>query len=101
MNKRKTATEFNHFVAVSFLLSTIDPYVFIEEEYKGYVRYRNITSGRRWEVLGICDYRGDCIVGAVNPVLGPRGGRLDVPVTPEFRDCCPFIYQELPNVGDI
>lgn len=85
----------------TFFVPTIDPYVFIEEEYKGYIRYRNIDSGRRWEVFGACDYRGDCIVGAVNPPIGPRENRLDVPVTPEFNNCCPFTYNELPRVGEI
>lgn len=86
-----------------FLLPTADPYVFIEEEYEGYIRYQS-TNGRRWEVLGVCDYRGDCLIGAVNPSLGPREERLDVPVTPEFNSCCGkdiFKYNELPKVGEI
>lgn len=87
-------------VPAVFLLPTADPYVFIEEEYKGYVRYQNTLTGRRWEVFGICDYRGDCIVGAVDPLLGPRETRLDVPVTPEFENCCPFTYREL-EAGEI
>jgi hypothetical protein len=68
---------------------TVEPDVFIEEERPGYVRYR-ATDGRRWEIRGRCDYRGDCLVGAVDPVLGPRETRLDVPVTPDFRGCCPL-----------
>lgn len=55
----------------------------------GYVRYRN-AAGRRWEVHGVCDRRGDCWVGAVGPAP-----TLDCPVTPEFRGCCPFTYVEL------
>lgn len=73
---------------------TTDPSVVIEEQRAGYVRYRN-TDGRRWEVFGVCDMRGHCLVGAVNPPLGPPGTRLDVPVTPEFEGCCPFRFVEL------
>lgn len=91
---------------------TSDPSVVIEEQSEGYVRYRN-SSGRRWEVHGVCDRRGDCLVGAVIDGFGlikskadleraqKKLGRdridseLDVPVTPEFRDCCPFRFVEL------
>lgn len=69
---------------------TCDPHVFIEERREGYVRYYRTSDGRRWEVLGVCDQRGDCWQGAV----GPKP-TLDSPVTPEFRDCCPFAYVEL------
>lgn len=92
------------FIPGNFFVPTIDPYIFIEEEYIGYVRYRNITTGRRWEVYGQCDYRGDCLIGAVNPILGKRETRLDVPVSPEFNICCGkdiFTYKELPKVGEI
>lgn len=106
MNIKDTAAVEQKDAAVFFLCPeltpTYDPYVFIEEEYEGYVRYRNIVTGRRWAVLGICDYRGDCIVGAINVPLGPRGTRLDVPVTPEFGSCCGkdvFTYKELEKVG--
>ena len=91
-------------ISGNFFVPTVDPYVLIEEQRKGYVRYRNITTGRRWIVRGVCDLRGDCIIGAVDPPLGPPEGRLDVPVTPEFRTCCGkdiFAYEELPNVGDL
>lgn len=71
------------------LTPTADPFVFIEEERVAYARYRS-TDGRRWEVLGECDYRGDCLIGAVDPLLGPRGTRLDVPVGPGFSGCCPL-----------
>jgi len=58
----------------------------------GYVRYRN-AAGRRWEVHGICDQRGNCWEGAV----GSKPD-LDCPVTPEFHGCCPFTYVELEPV---
>lgn len=104
---------------------TRDPSVLIEEAREGYVRYRRTTDGRRWEVHGTCDRRGDCLIGSV--VDGPDGpeqvrdcahlaelkaalGReridseMDVPVTPEFRTCCGadrFRYVELePIRGD-
>ena len=69
------------------MIPTADPYVFLEEEREDYWRYRSI-DGQRWEVSGVCTYRGDCLVGAVNPLLGPRGTRLDVPVGPGFSGCC-------------
>ena len=95
---------------------TADPYVVMEAKGEGYVRYRCTKTGRRWEVFGKCDRRGDCLIGAV--VDTPDGevhikehahlerlvqtlGReridseLDVPVTPEFDSCCPFTYKEL------
>jgi hypothetical protein len=89
---------------------TVDPYVVIEEQYDGYVRYRRITDGRRWEVFGTCDHRGDCMVGAVvdgiqiqsvqhlNQLIADGTismTEMDTPVTPEFRGCCPFTYNEL------
>mgnify|MGYP001566593262 CR=1 FL=1 len=83
------------------MLPTYDPDVFIEEERVGYVRYHRVSDGRRWEVWGVCDYRGDCIVGAVDPPLGPREGRLDVPVTPEFSGCCEFRFVELENADNL
>lgn len=85
---------------------TADPTTLIEEQREGYVRYRSITEGRRWEVHGTCDRRGDCLVGAV--IDGKELTRadidaaserlvsaLDVPVTPEFEGCCPFTFTEL------
>jgi hypothetical protein len=71
------------------MIPTADPTVWIEEERVGYVRYR-ADDGRRWEIEGICDYRGDCLIGAVDPLMGPREDRLDVPVTPDFSGCCPL-----------
>ena len=97
-------------------METADPFVVIEEQRTGYVRYRNIETGRRWEVHGVCDRRGDCLIGAVidtpdGPVeikdhdhieqLKQKLGReridseLDVPVGPGFRGCCPLRIVEL------
>ena len=79
---------------------TVDPHVQIEEQRDGYVRYTS-DDGRRWEVLGTCDHRGDCLIGAVidgEVVETPERARelavaytgLDVPVTPKFEGCCPL-----------
>jgi hypothetical protein len=87
------------------LQPTCDPGVFIEEIRVGYVRYVNI-DGRRWEVHGICDKRGHCMVGAVvdGVVLKTLAEAaaaaqaytgLDCPVTPEFKGCCPLTFVEL------
>ncbi len=94
---------------------TSDPYVFIEEKSKGYVRYIN-TEGKRWEVHGECIQLGNCIIGAVietehGPVqikdhehieklkkeLGVErlGSLMDVPVTPGFSGCCDLKIVEL------
>lgn len=101
------------------MIPTADPSVVIEYQYEGYVRYRR-TDGARWEVLGTCDRRGDCLVGAIidtpnGPVmiesvehlnqltelLGREriDSELDVPVTWEFEGCCPFRYNVL-NYGE-
>lgn len=98
------------------LRATADPNILIEEQRSGYVRYRHTLTGRRWEVHGECDRRGDCLIGAVietpaGPVqiedhahleqLAAELGReridseLDVPVAPEFRGCCSFRFVEL------
>ena len=69
---------------------TADPTVVIESRREGYVRYRR-SDGARWEVRGSCDMRGDCLVGAVDPLLGPPEDRLDVPVLPGFTGCCPLV----------
>ncbi len=66
---------------------TADPDIVIESESPGYVRYQH-SDGRRWEVRGTCTYIGNCIEGAVDPLLGPRETRLDVPVGVGFRGCC-------------
>lgn len=102
---------------------TSDPTVWIEEQRDGYVRYRN-ADGRRWEVHGVCDRRGDCLIGAVIEHPRLKGGQvvvedhahlgrlcrylgrdridseMDVPVTPEFQGCCPFRFVELEPHGD-
>ena len=94
------------------MIPTADPHVLIEEKLDGYVRYFRTADGRRWEVIGICDRRGDCLIGAVIEgeqvrdhahleELKARLGadrlvsEMDVPVTPEFEECCPFTYREL------
>lgn len=75
---------------------TCDPYVVIEQERPGFVVYKNILTGRRWSVDGVCDYRGNCMIGVVEPWPPKlRKDRLDVPVTPEFFGCCPFTFVEL------
>lgn len=100
------------------MIATADPDVFIEEQREGYCRYRRISDGRRWEVHGFCDRRGDCIVGAVIEGYGEIKNHadierakkklgverliseMDVPVTPEFNTCCGsdrFTYVELPR----
>lgn len=96
------------------LIPTADPTVFIEEQGDGWVRYRNI-EGRRWIVFGVCDRRGDCLIGSIiegelirdhahleelKKQLGRNriDSELDVPVTPEFNICCGtdiFRYVEL------
>jgi hypothetical protein len=85
------------------MIPTADPDVFIEEQRDGYVRYQR-KDGLRWIVLGTCDRRGDCMIGAVvetpdGPVeiknheqLGSLeiGDELDVPVYIGFNGCCPL-----------
>lgn len=89
---------------------TADPGVFIEEQSEGYVRY-NCVDGRRWEVRGVCDHRGYCLIGAI--VQTAEGlvtieslehleqmksklsverldSNIDVPVGPGFEGCCPL-----------
>ena len=85
---------------------TADPHVFIEERREGYVRYQ-ADDGRRWEVHGICDKRGDCMVGAVvddhvietleeaQAYIAEHPMVLDVPVAPGFSGCCPLEIVEL------
>lgn len=77
-------------IDTSSLIETCDPYVWIEEQREGYVRYINVTSGRRWEVLGTCIQLGYCWIGSQEP-----RPTLDCPVTPEFEGCCPFTFVEL------
>lgn len=97
------------------LRPTADPHVFIEEKRLAYVRYRRTSDGRRWEVHGLCNRRGDCLIGSAIAGeivlsqshladLQQKSGEhrvdseLDVPVTPEFDSCCgldTFRYVEL------
>lgn len=91
------------------MIQTADPFIVIEEQRKGYVRYRH-ADGRRWEIWGECDKRGDCAIGSVvdtpdGPVeirdhqhlreLSAKLGRgtriqtqLDVPIGPDATGCC-------------
>lgn len=108
------------------LTPTIDPDVVIEEDIilpdqidpvsgnvgSRSITYRSISTGRRWQVIGNCDRRGDCMVGGVvngfiihtKADLDQAGFKaieaartFDTPVTPEFDSCCPFRYIELEN----
>lgn len=79
---------------------TSEPDVQMEEIRPGLVRYFR-DDGTSWEISGICDHRANCLVGAVidgelietierarelaDAYTGP-----DVPVTPDFRGCCPL-----------
>lgn len=81
----------------------MDPHVWIEEQRHGYTRYR-CDDGRRWEVLGVCDGRRDCMVGAVvdgvliETVEQARAlptPELDCPVGSGFRGCCDLQVVEL------
>ena len=97
------------------LAPTADATVRIEEQSEGYIRYR-ANDGHRWEVRGVCDRRGFCLIGAV--IQTPNGpfqiesledieflrvelGRdridseMDVPVGPGFEGCCPLEITEL------
>lgn len=77
-------------------IETGDPYILIEEQRYGYVRYCN-TEGLRWEVHGVCDHRRHCMVGAVvngQEICSVEEARtlpspdLDCPVGPGFSGCC-------------
>jgi hypothetical protein len=75
------------------------------------ITYRSLSTGRRWQVIGNCDHRGDCLVGSVIGGFSVTSkadfesetfkhvaatiSAFDTPVTPEFTDCCPFDYVEL------
>lgn len=86
---------------------TVDPDVVIEERRTGYVRYRSLSSGRRWEVRGECVHLGNCQIGSFTNDGRPIESReeldrlrreepealvwpLDSPVTPDFTGCCPL-----------
>jgi hypothetical protein len=93
-------------VEIGELTQTADPAVWIEEQRPGYVRYVD-AEGRRWEIEGSCDRRGDCLIGAVidgevvrdhahlAEIDARKPGRidsdLDVPVTPGFSGCCELV----------
>jgi hypothetical protein len=83
---------------------TTVPDTVIEEQREGYVRYRRLSNGERWEVRGICDKRGYCLIGAVidGEVIETieRARELaeaytgqDVPVYVGFEEagCCPLV----------
>lgn len=72
------------------VINTCDPYVFIEEQRDGYVRYFRTTDGKRWEVWGVCTDVGECYKGA----NGPKP-ELDCPVAPGFKGCCDLKIVEL------
>lgn len=98
---------------------THDPDVVVEHReppdghgHHGMVRYRRLSDGRRWEVHGHCDYRGNCLIGAdidgeivrdhahLEEIRRRKDvdrliSEMDVPVTPEFGGCCPFRFVEL------
>jgi len=97
------------------LQPTADKTVWIEEQKPGYVRYV-ADDGRRWEVHGTCDRRGNCLIGAniktpsglvtvrnkthlrqLRRELGKKriDSELDVPVAPGFSDCCDLRVVEL------
>jgi hypothetical protein len=97
---------------VGELSPTQDPNVFIEERSPGLARYRNIATGRRWEVHGECVKVGNCQIGSFTNDGRPIPDRaelerlqseepgalswpIDSPITPEFHDCCPFTFVEL------
>lgn len=87
---------------------TADPDVLLEGGGHGWWRYYRVSTGERWSVVGVCDQRGDCLIGATLAdgtfirdhdhlaTLGPRpDSELDVPVTKGFNGCCPLRVVEL------
>ena len=86
---------------------TQDPDVVIEERRQGYIRYRSLSTGRRWEVIGECVGLAHCIVGAIvdgkeietleeaRKIWREYDFPLDSPITPEFTGCCEFEFREL------
>jgi hypothetical protein len=85
---------------------TAEPGVLIEERAPGYVRYIREVTGERWEVHGVCDHRGDCLLGAVidgelvttkrrAKELAESYAGPDVPVTEGFEGCCPLWVVQL------
>lgn len=89
------------------MIPTSDPNVYIEEKRESYWRYIDVRSGVRWEIEGVCDRRGDCMIGAVVDGIEIKShghlaalcsiygkdridSDLDVPVVPGFKGCCPL-----------
>lgn len=74
---------------------TEDPFVFIEERRApDYIRYVN-TTGKRWEVIGVCTNIGNCWAGAVG-----SKPELDCPFSPEHKGgCCPMTINILPDAN--
>ena len=86
---------------------TCDPGVVIIDTGPAMIRYR--ADGLVWTVHGLCDQRGDCVIGSVVhghqvrdradylalfDLLGDRlGFPLDSPVAPNFEGCCPFRFE--------
>lgn len=87
-------------IDTSKLIRTCDLYVWAEELRKGYARYVDVKTGRRWEVLGECSKIGKCWEGAADPGARVRveAEGMDCPVAPGFNDCgcCQFEFKELP-----
>ena len=86
-------------VDTSKLIATCDPNVYAEALRRGYVRYVNIVTGERWEVIGTCTQIGKCWAGAADPTFRAylEANQLDCPVTPKFNSvgCCQFTYNVL------
>ena|SRR5947209_5108450 len=95
------------------MTATRDPFVFVEQQLPGYIRYWRSTDQARWEVHGTCLRLGDCMVGAVladGTVVQDKNHLaqlnltrsvelltdMDTPITPTFRGCCSFTYTVLP-----
>ena len=84
-------------IDTSRLIRTCDPYVYAEVLRKGYARYVDVKSGRRWEVRGVCTKIGKCWEGSdlvAKADIEAKG--LDCPVGPGFaNNCCPLEVVEL------
>jgi hypothetical protein len=66
------------------MFKTIDPDVFILEQEPNRIKYFRKDTNQTWEVFGVCNKCGDCIIGAVN-----HETELDTPVTPNFENKFP------------
>lgn len=91
---------------------TLDPDIVIEEQKKGYVRYRRRSTGKSWVVRGECNQCGLCVIGAANEddyewqKLPGRPGavkdirfpvRPDEPVTPGFNEAMEQMAAQTPT----